>query len=86
MQERYKTRGTCAREIVFEVDSDNVVTYLHFVNGCGGNLQGISKLVIGQKAEEVIKKLKGIPCQNGTSCPDQLCEALENYLKNKENK
>ncbi|MGN0890618.1 MAG: TSCPD domain-containing protein, partial [Candidatus Spyradenecus sp.] len=33
--------------------------------------------VIGRRVEEVIALLKGIPCRNGTSCPDQLAKALE---------
>ncbi len=31
----------------------------------------------GRKVEDVIAMLKGIPCRNGTSCPDQLARALE---------
>ncbi len=37
--------------------------------------------------DEAIKRLKGIPCGNkGTSCPDQLAEALENIKKEMEKK
>jgi hypothetical protein len=32
------------------------------------------------KVEDVISKLKGIPCQGNTSCPDQLAKALEEYM------
>ena len=39
--------------------------------------QGVAKLVVGRKVEEVISLLKGIQCRNGTSCPDQLAQALE---------
>ncbi|MCF0192816.1 MAG: TSCPD domain-containing protein, partial [Prevotella sp.] len=43
-----------------------------------GNTTGISTLVKGMKAEDVVKKLKGIKCgYKGTSCPDQLAAALE---------
>lgn len=46
-----------------------------------GNTAGVSKLVAGMKIKDVIKKLKGIPCGiKGTSCPDQLAKALEEYL------
>ena len=44
---------------------------------CPGNTQGVAKLVVGRKVEEVIALLKGIQCRNGTSCPDQLARALE---------
>ncbi len=46
------------------------------------NLQGICRLVQGQKIDEVISRLDGIRCGDKyTSCPDQLCRALE-QLKN----
>jgi len=72
----YKTKGTCSREITFDVN-DGIVTNVSFYGGCNGNLQGIAKLVDGMKVEEVIEKLNGINCNGrGTSCPDQLAKAL----------
>ena len=65
----YKTKGTCAREIDFEVE---------------GNTQGVAKLVEGMDINEVINRLEGIQCGvKGTSCPDQLSKALKAYLENK---
>ncbi|MDF2504870.1 MULTISPECIES: TIGR03905 family TSCPD domain-containing protein [Clostridium] len=80
----YKTKGVCSREIKFEV-KDNKVTELSFAGGCNGNLTGISRLVEGLDVNEAIKKLKGIDCGGrGTSCPDQLSKALEEFVtKNK---
>ncbi len=79
----YKTLGTCSRQILFEVEND-VVKNVKFIGGCSGNLQGISKLVENNSVDNVIALLKGIKCRNGTSCPDQLAKALEEYkLKNK---
>ena len=76
MKHTYKTRGTCSREITFEVN-DGIVTNVSFYGGCNGNLQGIAKLVEGMKIEDVIEKLEGINCKGkGTSCPDQLAKAL----------
>lgn len=73
----YKTKGTCSREIHFDI-VDNKVTNVTFVGGCAGNTAGISKLVEGMSVEEVIKRLKGVKCgSKGTSCPDQLAKALE---------
>ncbi len=73
----YKTKGTCAREIIIDVDKD-VVKDVKFVGGCHGNTQGVSILVKGMKVDDVISKLKGINCNGrGTSCPDQLAIALE---------
>lgn len=73
----YKTQGTCASAINYEV-TDGVVTACEIVGGCPGNTKGVAKLVIGRKVEDVIATLKGIQCRNGTSCPDQLARALEN--------
>ena len=70
-----KTTGTCSRAINYEI-ADGVVTKCEFVGGCPGNTQGVAKLVVGRKVEDVIALLKGIPCRNGTSCPDQLAQAL----------
>ena len=73
----YKTKGTCSRSIDFEI-KDGKVTNVHFVGGCNGNLQGISKLVEGMEVHECIAKLKGIRCGfKSTSCPDQLAAALQ---------
>lgn len=78
----YKTTNTCSAEIDFEVSKDGIIEKVVFKGGCSGNLGGISKLVAGMRAEDVIKLLKGTPCgDNRTSCPDQLAKALENYLK-----
>ena len=74
----YSTRGTCSREIRFEVQ-DGVISKVQFVGGCAGNTQGVSRLAVGRTVEEVIDTLRGIQCRNGTSCPDQLAQALEAY-------
>lgn len=76
----YKTSGVCSAKINYEV-KDGVIEHVEFINGCQGNLLGISSLVKGMKVEDAITKLKGIDCKGkGTSCPDQLSKALEEYL------
>ncbi len=81
----YKTQGTCSQYIDVTVDEQDVIQEISFIGGCGGNLQAVCRLVTGQKADEVIKKLKGIRCgDKPTSCPDQLCRALEQLQQNKE--
>ena len=78
----YNTQGTCSRMIDLTLSDDNVVESVSFTGGCNGNLQGLSQLVKGMRADEVIARLKGLQCGNkGTSCPDQLCRALEQMLK-----
>ena len=74
----YTTQGTCSKFIEVELDDDNIIRDVVFIGGCNGNLQGIRQLVIGQEADDVISKLDGIRCgYKNTSCPDQLCRALE---------
>lgn len=74
---QYKTHGTCSQQILIEVNDDDVIENVQFIGGCTGNTQGVSKLVKGMKVDEVIARLKGIQCRAGTSCPDQLAQALE---------
>ena len=75
----YIPKGVCSRQIQFELDGD-VVRGVKFTGGCNGNLQGIGKLVEGMDIDDVIQKLDGINCNGrGTSCPDQLAQALKAY-------
>jgi|GEM_PF-1130411 uncharacterized protein TIGR03905 len=76
---KYIPHGVCSKEISFYI-IDGKLKNVEFVKGCPGNAQGISKLVEGMDAVDVVKRLKGITCQNGTSCPDQLAAAIQNYL------
>ena len=77
---RYQTKGTCSAYIDIELDGD-IIRSVAFFGGCNGNLQGISKLVEGMKAEDAIAKIRGIRCGfKSTSCPDQLANALEAAL------
>ncbi len=77
MQFSYKTNGVCSRNILIDVE-DGIVKSVRFEGGCNGNTKGISALVVGMKVEEVIERLEGIRCGfKGTSCPDQLAQALK---------
>ena len=81
---QYRTNGTCSRQIDLELE-DGVIRSVRFYGGCNGNLKGISALIPGMKAEDVIAKFKGIRCGfRDTSCPDQLATALEQALKAEE--
>lgn len=82
MKAIYHTRGTCSQAIELEVDDNHIVQQVNFVGGCSGNTQGISMLVRGQKAEDVINRLQGIRCgMKSTSCPDQLATALAEAVR-----
>ncbi|MGN0660877.1 MAG: TIGR03905 family TSCPD domain-containing protein [Oscillospiraceae bacterium] len=74
-------KGVCSRAINVEIE-DGIIKDIKFTGGCAGNTEGVARLCKGMKAEEVIKRLKGIPCgMRPTSCPDQLARALEQYLR-----
>ena len=75
---QYVPTGTCSRLIDVTCDENDVIQQVFFLGGCNGNLQGISQLVRGQKIDDVLKRIDGIRCgTKRTSCPDQLCRALE---------
>ncbi len=74
----YKTRGTCSTSIDLEI-RDGVITYCKINDGCRGNTEGLCRMVVGRKADEVADSLAGIPCRFGTSCPDQLSQAIRTY-------
>lgn len=81
MKYEFAPKGVCAQKLSFELSDDGVIQKMHFTGGCSGNLAGISKLVVGMKASEVIDRLKGTTCGfKKTSCPDQLSHALQEAL------
>ncbi|MDR0552253.1 MAG: TIGR03905 family TSCPD domain-containing protein [Spirochaetaceae bacterium] len=77
----YETDGVCASRIFFDI-KDGKLRDVRFENGCNGNTKGISALVEGMDAAEIISRLKGTTCgRRPTSCPDQLAKAIEAALK-----
>lgn len=77
MEFRYTPKGVCAGEMIIDIEGD-IVKNVRIVGGCAGNSLGISSLVKDMKIDDVISKLKGLPCgRKPTSCPDQLAQALE---------
>ena len=81
MKYSYRTKGTCARTITFDLEN-GIVSNVQFEGGCNGNLKGIAALTEGKNAEEIIDVLSGIRCGfKATSCPDQLATALKEAMK-----
>ena len=77
MKVSYKTEGVCSRLMNIEAE-DGIIKSVEIVGGCNGNLQGISRLVVGMRVEDAISRLEGIRCgDKPTSCPDQLSKALK---------
>lgn len=81
MEYIYEPSGVCSTKMIFEINvKENIIEDLKVINGCNGNLKGISSLIKGMKIEEVIEKLSGITCGfKDTSCPDQIAKALMEY-------
>lgn len=80
MTYKYRTSGTCARTITFDLE-DGKVSNVSFEGGCNGNLKGISAIVEGMDASHIIERFGGIRCGfKSTSCPDQLAKALKEAL------
>ena len=76
----YMTKGVCSRSMTVELE-DGVIRDVRIEGGCSGNLQGISRLVVGMKAEDAIARMQGILCgPRPTSCPDQIALALREAL------
>ena len=77
----YTPKGVCSRKMKVDVE-DGVIRSVEILGGCSGNLQGISRLIVGMKAEDVIQKMEGVKCgYKDTSCPDQLSIALREAMK-----
>jgi len=68
--------NVCSQMMDVLIKEDTIVK-VQIVGGCRGNTTGVSRLAEGQKTNSVISRLKGIDCQGGTSCPDQLAQLLE---------
>ena len=76
MTYKYKTKGTCAAEISFDINGD-IITNIKFLGGCNGNLKAISTLLEGKTVDYIEQKLKGNTCGwKQTSCADQLAIAV----------
>ena len=78
----YTPKGVCSQKITIDLDENHVIRSCSFYGGCNGNTQGVSRLVTGRKAEDVIATLEGIKCgPRPTSCPDQLSRALKEAIR-----
>lgn len=77
---KVKTTGVCASEIHYEVEN-GIIKNVQFIGGCPGNAIGLSNMLVGQLATEVVEKLKDVKCGGkNTSCPSQLAMALQAHI------
>ena len=80
----YYPTGVCSQQIDFDLDENNRLYHVRYTGGCDGNLRAIGKLVEGQEAQNIATLLKGNDCGGrGTSCADQLAQALEQAITKK---
>jgi uncharacterized protein (TIGR03905 family) len=69
--------GVCSKLMIIEA-KECIIELVQIVGGCHGNTQGLSKLLVGMEVKEAIRRLEGIDCRGrGTSCPDQMAQALK---------
>lgn len=77
----YRPQGVCSRLFKISVDDNNVIASIEVIGGCNGNLQAVSRLLVGLSVKEAIAKIEGIECRGSmtgkTSCPDQIAKALK---------
>ena len=80
MHIEYRPEGVCSQLMTIDVEN-GIIEKVEVRGGCSGNLQGISQLLVGMKAEDAVKKMEGIRCgYKATSCPDQLAQALKKCI------
>ncbi len=77
----YHPEGVCSVQIDYDIE-DGKIYNLKYIGGCNGNLKAIGALIEGMNVEDVVSKVRGIECgMKGTSCSDQLAQALEKIIK-----
>lgn len=77
----FQPKRVCSKRIDFALDEAGRLHDVQFTGGCPGNLQAIGKLVEGKDAAEIADILRGNDCGGrGTSCADQLAEAIDAAL------
>lgn len=85
MEYVYKTTGTCAQQIKFDIEGD-IITNVSFLGGCNGNLKAISKLIEGKSVDYIEEMLLGNECgMRGTSCADQLAKGVRKAYEETKN-
>ena len=74
-------QNVCSRLLTVTYDDNGIITSASHIGGFKCNLDGICSLIVGMKLEDVVTKLQGIQCRNGTSCPDQLARGIKSHLQ-----
>lgn len=76
------SKKVCAKRISFNIDDDKIIHEVHFQGGCPGLTVAISKLLEGQKAENVVQLLSDVKClSKDTSCAAQLAKGIKEAVE-----
>ena len=79
----FRPQGVCSTQVSFELDDQKRIHNLCFRDGCDGGSKAVAILVEGRSAAEVADILRDTLCGiKGTSCSDQLAQALDYVLGN----
>ena len=77
----FHPQGVCSRQYEITLSDDGIIEDIVIIGGCNGNLKGIASLLKGQPAAQAADRMLGIDCSGrGTSCPDQIAQALKIML------
>ena len=55
----YRPKGVCSRLMRVEVE-DGIIRQVEVQGGCSGNLQGISRLLVGMPVQQAIERMEGV--------------------------
>lgn len=73
----FTTEGICAKQIIIELNDDDLIEDISFSGGCSGNGKAVNMLCKNRSIDEVIEAVMNVTCGNkDTSCTMQLAEAL----------
>ena len=66
----YRPKGVCSRLMRVEVEN-GIIRKVEVQGGCSGNLQGISRLLVGMPVQQAIERMEGVRCADllpGSAC------------------
>ena len=72
----YRPKGVCSRLMQVEVE-DGIIRKVEVKGGCSGNLQGISRLLVGMPVQQAIERLEGVLRTEADILPGSACTGTE---------
>ena len=76
----YRPKGVCSRLMRVEVEN-GIIRKVEVQGGCSGNLQGISRLLVGMPVQQAIERMEGVRCGSKLTSwqPDSLSQIWLRY-------